>query len=97
MAQRLVPSLPRIKATIGHIPQRLRAPQFLNPRARMEVLRQMVTRLVREERCEFKHNKAEECRPYMERLLQMAIHRGEKDDYTNKMIRWWLLEEDLIP
>lgn len=79
MAQKLVPSLPRIKATIGHIPQRLKAPQFTNPRGRLEVLRQMVTRLVREERFEVKHNKAVECRPYMERVSDKCLTQSVRN------------------
>jgi hypothetical protein len=61
-------SLPKIKVPIGHIPQRLKAEGFENPNGRLEVLRRMVTRLMREERCEFKYNRAEECRQYMERV-----------------------------
>ena len=68
MAQRLVPSLPRIKVPIGHIPQRLKSRPFEAPRGRLEILRQFLTRLVREERIEMKYNRAEELRPYMERV-----------------------------
>jgi len=42
---------------------------FENPRARMEVLRQMVNKVVREERCEFLHNRAVEARQYLERVI----------------------------
>ena len=68
MAQKIVPSLPRIKAHIGHIPQRLKALPFEPPRARLEVLRAFLTRLIREERSEMKYNRAEELRPYVERV-----------------------------
>lgn len=68
MAQRIIPSLPRVKVPIGHIPQRLKTHPFDNPRGRLEVLRQLLTRLVREERCEIKYNRAEELRPYAERV-----------------------------
>lgn len=68
MAHRLLPSLPRIKVPIGHIPQRLKMVGFENPQARLEILRMMVNRIFREERCEFKYNRAEECRPYIDRV-----------------------------
>lgn len=68
MAQRIVPSLPRIKVPVGHIPQKLKSPQFDPLRGRLEILRSSLTRLVREERMEIKYNRAEELRPYMERV-----------------------------
>lgn len=68
MANRLIPSLPRVKVPIGHIPQRLRSQLFENPRGRLEVLRRFVNQMVREERVEFKYNKAVECRQYLERV-----------------------------
>uniref|UniRef100_A0A7E4ZQL1 Large ribosomal subunit protein bL17m n=1 Tax=Panagrellus redivivus TaxID=6233 RepID=A0A7E4ZQL1_PANRE len=96
MAHRIVPSLPRIKVPIGHIPQRLKARPFEAPQGRLEVLRQFVTRLVREERIEMKANRAEETRPYIERLIQLGVFRGMNDDYTQEMMQWWLLEKDLV-
>uniref|UniRef100_A0A914QAN8 Large ribosomal subunit protein bL17m n=1 Tax=Panagrolaimus davidi TaxID=227884 RepID=A0A914QAN8_9BILA len=91
-----VPSLPRIKVPIGHIPQRLKSPKFDPLRGRLEILRSSLTRLVREERIEIKYNRAEELRPYMERLIQLGIHRGMNDEYTNEMMNWWLMEKDLL-
>ena len=38
----------------------------------------MVNRLVREERCEFRHNRAVECRAYMERVSITIILGAEK-------------------
>ena len=67
-AHRLLPSLPRIKVPIGHIPQRLKLTGFKNPRGHLELLRMMVNRIFREERCEFRYNRAEECRQYVERV-----------------------------
>lgn len=68
MSNNIYRTLPKIKATIGHIPQRLKTDGFENPQGRLEILRRMATRLFREERCEFKHNRAEELRPYAERV-----------------------------
>lgn len=96
MSHRLLPSLPRIKVPIGHIPQRLKLSNFKNPRGRLELIRQMVNRLVREERCEFRHNRAVECRAYMERLIQMGVYRGIEDFYTADMYEWWFVEQDLL-
>uniref|UniRef100_A0A914D935 Large ribosomal subunit protein bL17m n=1 Tax=Acrobeloides nanus TaxID=290746 RepID=A0A914D935_9BILA len=96
MSHRIIPTLPRIKATVGHIPQRLKIPNVPTQRARLEVLRQIATRLVREERCELKFNRAEEARPYVERLIQLAVFRGKDDAYAMEMMNWWLLEKDLI-
>lgn len=68
MAHRIIPSLPRIKVDIGHIPQRLKTKGLTNPQARLEILRRVVCRMIREERCEMRYNKAEECRQYLERV-----------------------------
>lgn len=90
-------SLPAIRAAIGHIPQRLKT-QNIPPnihRGRLEILRRLLTRLVREERYELPLNRAIELRPYVERLFQLAIYRGPNDAYTNEMVNWWLIENDL--
>ncbi|CAJ0928687.1 unnamed protein product, partial [Mesorhabditis belari] len=95
MSVRWASTLPRIKATIGHIPQRLKDGSIpTTSRARLEILRQIVTRLVREERIELKWNRAVEARPYMERLIQMSLLHPD-DEYTQKMLDWWLLDHDL--
>ncbi|VDK77566.1 unnamed protein product [Cylicostephanus goldi] len=52
--------------------------------------------MVREERAEFPWNRAVEARPYLERLIQLGVERGENDEYTTKMMEWWLPEADLI-
>ncbi|KAJ1349848.1 hypothetical protein KIN20_005504 [Parelaphostrongylus tenuis] len=97
MASGVVASLPRIRTTIGHIPQRLKTINIEpSSRARLEVLRRIITRLVREERAEFQWNRAVEARPYMERLIQLGLERGEHDEYTVEMMEWWLPERDLI-
>lgn len=69
MSHRVASTLPKIKATIGHIPQKLKTGGIEpSSRARLEVLRRIVTRLVREERAEFQWNRAVEARPYVERV-----------------------------
>jgi ribosomal protein L17 len=71
---KVVRTLPAIKVPIGHIPQRLKTQGFENPQGRLEILRRMITRLFREERCEFKYNRAEECRQYAERVSIFEKH-----------------------
>ena len=68
VASRILPTLPRLAVPIGHKKQKIKTAHFPNPKGRLEVLRRLVTRLVREERCEFKYNRAEELRPYIERV-----------------------------
>ncbi|CCD72825.1 Large ribosomal subunit protein bL17m [Caenorhabditis elegans] len=96
-AHRVAVSLPRIGVTIGHAPQKLKT-GGIEPsrRARLEVLRRIVTRTVREERAELKWNRAVEARPYLERLIQLGVERGPLDEYTAEMMEWWLPEKDLI-
>lgn len=74
MANKIARTLPKIKAEIGHIPQRLKTQGFENPQGRLEILRRMTTRLFREERCEFKYNRAVECRPYVERVSILDLY-----------------------
>ncbi|CAI5439867.1 unnamed protein product [Caenorhabditis angaria] len=90
-------TLPRIGVTIGHVAQKLKT-GGIEPsrRARLEVLRRIVTRCVREERVELKWNRAVEARPYLERLIQLGVERGPLDEYTAEMMEWWLPERDLI-
>uniref|UniRef100_A0A915DKF2 Uncharacterized protein n=1 Tax=Ditylenchus dipsaci TaxID=166011 RepID=A0A915DKF2_9BILA len=85
-SQRVFPSIPRLKVPIGHVPQKLKTKGFENPQARIEILRRMVNKVVREERCEFKYNRAVECRQYVERLLQLGLYRGMNDGYTMEMM-----------
>lgn len=89
-------TLPAIKAAVGHIPQKLKTNGIEpNRRARLEVLRKIVTRLVREERAELQYNRAVEARPYLERLIQLAVEKGPSDEYTKEMVEWWLPEPGL--
>uniref|UniRef100_A0A8R1EU19 39S ribosomal protein L17, mitochondrial n=1 Tax=Caenorhabditis japonica TaxID=281687 RepID=A0A8R1EU19_CAEJA len=94
---RVIPALPRINVKIGHVPQKLKTGGIEpSARARLEVLRRIVTRTVREERVELKWNRAIEARPYLERLIQLGVECGPLDEYTAEMMEWWLPEKDLI-
>ncbi|GMT18678.1 hypothetical protein PFISCL1PPCAC_9975, partial [Pristionchus fissidentatus] len=89
-------TLPTIQAAVGHIPQKLKTNGIEpNRRARLEVLRKIVTRMVREERAELQWNRAVETRPYLERLIQLAVEKGPSDEYTAEMVEWWLPEPGL--
>uniref|UniRef100_A0AC35U2A9 39S ribosomal protein L17, mitochondrial n=1 Tax=Rhabditophanes sp. KR3021 TaxID=114890 RepID=A0AC35U2A9_9BILA len=95
MATKAIKTLPKIKAVIGHIPQRLRTTNIDLQYGRLEILRRIVTRLVREERIELPYNRAVEVRPYMERLIQLGVHNPREDVYTQEMMQFWLMESDL--
>uniref|UniRef100_A0A0K0F511 Large ribosomal subunit protein bL17m n=1 Tax=Strongyloides venezuelensis TaxID=75913 RepID=A0A0K0F511_STRVS len=95
MAQKVVRTLPSIKAKIGHIHQKLKTGNIDEQYGRLEILRRIVTRLVREERIELPYNRAEEARPYMERLIQLGVYYGKNDPYTAEMMDFWLIEKDL--
>ncbi|MFH4978423.1 hypothetical protein AB6A40_005132 [Gnathostoma spinigerum] len=95
MSTQVAATLPRIRAVIGHIPQRLKSPSIPPHRSRLEILRVLVTRAVREERFELTLNRAVETRPYLERILQLAINRERDDPYVQEMLEWWLMESDL--
>ncbi|KAI6242363.1 39S ribosomal protein L17, mitochondrial [Aphelenchoides fujianensis] len=97
IVEKVARTLPKVKVEIGHIPQRLKTADFPTEhgRGRLEILRRMMTRLVREERCEFILNRAVEFRAYAERLIQLGVHRGAGDEYTNEMVEWWIMEPAL--
>ncbi len=65
-------TLPRLHVPIGRLPQRLKDRTIQGGRARIEVLRRIVTKLVREERIEIQWNRAVEARPYVERVSEWA-------------------------
>ncbi|XP_062895104.1 large ribosomal subunit protein bL17m-like isoform X1 [Mobula hypostoma] len=68
----------------------------LGPRSRINMLRCLVTALVRHERIETTLARADEVRVYAERLVDHA-KRGETDPRAMEMADFWLTEKDLIP
>ncbi|TRZ12595.1 hypothetical protein HGM15179_014517 [Zosterops borbonicus] len=67
----------------------------LSPRSRLDLLRNLVTALVRYERIETPWARADEMRGYAERLIDYA-KRGDKDERAMRMADFWLTEKDLI-
>ncbi|KAI6058065.1 39S ribosomal protein L17, mitochondrial [Aix galericulata] len=66
-----------------------------SPRARLDLLRNLVTALVRHERLEAPWARADEMRGYAERLIDYA-KRGDTDERAMRMANFWLTEKDLI-
>ncbi|PAV63426.1 hypothetical protein WR25_08391 [Diploscapter pachys] len=98
MSSKVASSFSRIMVPIGHIPQKLKSGTYeLRFRLdRLNVLRRLVNRTIREERIETRHNRAVEVRPYVERLLQMAVEGDREDPMIKEQMDWWLVEKDLI-
>ncbi|NXK88682.1 RM17 protein, partial [Formicarius rufipectus] len=65
------------------------------PRARLDLLRNLVTALVRHERIETLWARADEMQGYAERLIDYA-KRGDTDERAMRMANFWLTEKDLI-
>ncbi|NXA44826.1 RM17 protein, partial [Nothocercus julius] len=65
------------------------------PRSRLDLLRNLVTALVRHERIEAPWARADEMRGYAERLIDYA-KRGDRDEKAMRMADFWLTEKDLI-
>ncbi|XP_062984464.1 large ribosomal subunit protein bL17m [Elgaria multicarinata webbii] len=67
----------------------------LGPRSRLDLLRNLVTGLVRHERIEAPRARVDEMRFYAEHLIDYA-KRGDSDPRAMRMADFWLTEKDLI-
>ncbi|KFV65613.1 hypothetical protein N307_02201, partial [Dryobates pubescens] len=67
----------------------------LGPRSRLDMLRNLVTALVRHERIEAPWARADEMRGYAERLIDYA-KLGDTNERAMRMANFWLTEKDLI-
>ncbi|NWV01679.1 RM17 protein, partial [Upupa epops] len=67
----------------------------LGPRSRLDLLRNLVTALVRHERIEAPWARADEMQGYAERLIEYA-KLGDRDERAMRMANFWLTEKDLI-
>ncbi|KAL8206392.1 UNVERIFIED_CONTAM: 54S ribosomal protein L17 mitochondrial [Gekko kuhli] len=65
------------------------------PRSRLDLLRNLVTALVRHERIETTAARVDEMRFYAERLIDYA-KRGDTNPKAMRMADFWLTEKDLI-
>lgn len=70
--------------------------EFAPGKARLDKLRKTVTALVKYERLEMNHNRADEARGYAERLISDAIRNGDRHKTTMEMADFWLLEKQLV-
>lgn len=68
----------------------------LGPESRMNMLRNILTGLVRHERIETTTARADEVRFYAEKLIEYA-KKGDTNEKSMKMADFWLTEKDLIP
>ncbi|XP_028837789.1 large ribosomal subunit protein bL17m [Denticeps clupeoides] len=68
----------------------------LGPESRINMLRNILTGLVRHERIETVRARADEVRFYAEKLIDYA-KKGDTDEKAMKMANFWLTEKDLIP
>ncbi|KAM6105586.1 large ribosomal subunit protein bL17m [Pterocles gutturalis] len=67
----------------------------LSPRSRLDLLRNLVTALVRHERIEAPWARADEMRGYAERLIEYA-KLGDTNERAMRLANFWLTEKDLI-
>lgn len=68
----------------------------LGPKSRLDMLRNILTGLVRHERIETTAARADEVRFYAEKLVDYA-KKGDTDEKAMKMASFWLTEKDLVP
>ncbi|XP_044064702.1 39S ribosomal protein L17, mitochondrial [Siniperca chuatsi] len=68
----------------------------LGPKSRLDMLRNILTGLVRHERIETTLARADEVRFYAEKLVDYA-KKGDTDEKAMKMASFWLTEKDLVP
>ncbi|XP_031708882.1 large ribosomal subunit protein bL17m [Anarrhichthys ocellatus] len=68
----------------------------LGPESRINILRNILTGLVRHERIETTAGRADEVRFYAEKLIDYA-KKGDTDEKAMKMASFWLTEKDLVP
>uniref|UniRef100_H3CRY7 Large ribosomal subunit protein bL17m n=1 Tax=Tetraodon nigroviridis TaxID=99883 RepID=H3CRY7_TETNG len=68
----------------------------LGPESRINMLRNILTGLVRHERIETTVARADEVRFYAEKLIDYA-KKGDADEKAMKMASFWLTEKDLVP
>ncbi|KAG7276215.1 hypothetical protein CRUP_004806 [Coryphaenoides rupestris] len=68
----------------------------LGPESRINVLRNILTGLVRHERIETTAGRADEVRFYAEKLIDYA-KKGDADEKAMRMASFWLTEKDLVP
>ncbi|XP_019751637.1 large ribosomal subunit protein bL17m [Hippocampus comes] len=83
-----------LRALIAH--GRVARRMGLGPKSRLDMLRNILTGLVRHERIETTAARADEVRFYAEKLIDYG-KKGDTDEKAMKMATFWLTEKDLVP
>ncbi|XP_051921322.1 39S ribosomal protein L17, mitochondrial [Hippocampus zosterae] len=83
-----------LRALISH--GRVARRMGLGPKSRLDMLRNILTGLVRHERIETTAARADEVRFYAEKLIDYG-KKGDTDEKAMKMATFWLTEKDLVP
>ncbi|XP_077069047.1 large ribosomal subunit protein bL17m [Siphateles boraxobius] len=83
-----------LRALISH--GRVARRMGLGPESRINILRNILTGLVRHERIETTRARADEVSFYAEKIIDYA-KKGETNEKSMKMADFWLTEKDLIP
>ncbi|CAL1610375.1 unnamed protein product [Knipowitschia caucasica] len=83
-----------LQALISH--GRVARRMGLGPESRINMLRNILTGLVRYERIETTLGRADEVRFYAEKLIDYA-KKGDTDEKAMRMASFWLTEKDLVP
>ncbi|XP_067305750.1 39S ribosomal protein L17, mitochondrial [Pseudorasbora parva] len=83
-----------LRALISH--GRVARRMGLGTESRINMLRNILTGLVRHERIETTRARADEVRFYAEKLIDYA-KKGDTNEKSMKMADFWLTEKDLIP
>ncbi|KAG9462677.1 large ribosomal subunit protein bL17m [Eleutherodactylus coqui] len=82
---------PRLLVAHGRVARRM----GLGPRSRLDMLRNLLTALVRHERIETTWARADELRFYADKIIDYG-KCGDTDEKAMKMADFWLTEKDLI-
>jgi len=94
------------QSALSHLVSRLRVKIQPAPRifgnsegrfGRLKLMRKTVTALVRHERIELNLQRADEARPYAERLISEAIRYGDTHRPTMQLADFWLEDKTLVP
>ncbi|XP_012694812.2 39S ribosomal protein L17, mitochondrial [Clupea harengus] len=83
-----------LQALISH--GRVARKMGLGPESRINMLRNILTGLVRHERIETTRARADEVQFYADKLIDYA-KRGDTDVRAMQMANFWLTEKDLLP
>ncbi|MCJ8745614.1 hypothetical protein PDJAM_G00132250 [Pangasius djambal] len=83
-----------VRALVSH--GRVARRMGLGPESRINMLRNILTGLVRHERIETTRARADEVRFYAEKLIDYA-KKGDTNKKSMEMADFWLTEKDLIP